>query len=41
LRDSFGLQGRLCGRNAAYDCIEAFSEIDFTEDLKEVRLCQP
>ena len=24
----------LCGFNAAYDCIKAFSETDFTEDLK-------
>jgi len=25
----------LCGHNAAYDCIKAFSETDFTEDLKK------
>jgi len=24
----------LCGHKAAYDCIKAFSETDFTEDLK-------
>ena len=24
-----------CGLNAAYDCIKAFSETDFTEDLKK------
>ncbi len=36
LRDSFWLQGMLCGFKAAYDCIEAFSETDFTEDLKKV-----
>jgi non-heme chloroperoxidase len=36
LRDSFWLQGMLCGFNAAYDCIKAFSETDFTEDLKKI-----
>jgi non-heme chloroperoxidase len=35
LRDSFWLQGMLCGHNAAYDCIKVFSETDFTEDLKK------
>jgi non-heme chloroperoxidase len=35
LRDSFWLQGMLAGFNAAYDCIKAFSETDFTEDLKK------
>jgi non-heme chloroperoxidase len=35
LRDSFWLQGMLCGFSAAYDCIKAFSETDFTEDLKK------
>jgi non-heme chloroperoxidase len=35
LRDSFWLQGMLCGHKAAYDCIHAFSETDFTEDLKK------
>ncbi|MGA8761265.1 MAG: alpha/beta hydrolase [Candidatus Sulfotelmatobacter sp.] len=35
LRDSFWLQGILCGHKAAYDCIKAFSETDFTEDLKK------
>jgi len=35
LRDSFWLQGMLCGLNAANDCIKAFSETDFTEDLKK------
>jgi len=33
LRDSFWLQGMQCGFNAAFDCIKAFSETDFTEDL--------
>ena len=36
LRDSFWLQGMLCGFKAAYDCIKAFSETDFTEDLKKI-----
>jgi non-heme chloroperoxidase len=35
LRDSFWLQGMLCGMTGAYDCIKAFSETDFTEDLKK------
>src|ERR1700730_13310607 len=35
LRDSFWLQGMLAGHKAAYDCIKAFSETDFTEDLKK------
>jgi non-heme chloroperoxidase len=35
LRDSFWLQGMLAGHNAVYDCIKAFSETDFTEDLKK------
>jgi non-heme chloroperoxidase len=35
LRDSFWLQGMLCGMKGAYDCIKAFSETDFTEDLKK------
>jgi non-heme chloroperoxidase len=35
LRDFFWLQGMLCGHKAAYDCIKAFSETDFTEDLKK------
>jgi non-heme chloroperoxidase len=35
LRDSFWLQGMLCGLKAAYECIKAFSETDFTEDLKK------
>ena len=34
LRDSFWLQGMLAGFKGAYDCIKAFSETDFTEDLK-------
>ena len=35
LRDSFWLQGMLCGLKPAYDCIKAFSETDFTEDLRK------
>ena len=35
LRDSFWLQGMLAGHKAAFDCIEAFSETDHTEDLKK------
>ena len=35
LRDSFWLQSMLCGFPAAYECIKAFSETDFTEDLKK------
>lgn len=35
LRDSFWLQGMQAGIKAAYDCIQAFSETDFTEDLKK------
>jgi non-heme chloroperoxidase len=29
-------QGMLCGFKNAYDCIKAFSETDFTEDLKKM-----
>ena len=36
LRDSFWLQGMLAGFPAAYFCIKAFSETDFTEDLKKI-----
>jgi non-heme chloroperoxidase len=32
--DSFWLQGMMAGHKNAYDCIAAFSETDFTEDLK-------
>src|SRR5207248_5125302 len=35
LRDSVWLQGMLCGLKGTYDCIKAFSETDFTEDLKK------
>jgi non-heme chloroperoxidase len=36
LLDSFWLQGMLAGHKAVYDCIKAFSETDFTEDLKKI-----
>jgi non-heme chloroperoxidase len=36
LRDSFWLQGMLAGFKGALDCIKAFSETDFTKDLKAI-----
>jgi non-heme chloroperoxidase len=36
LRESFWLQGMMCGLPAAYFCIKAFSETDLTEDLKKI-----
>jgi len=35
VRDHFWLQGMLGGMKPHYDCIKAFSETDFTEDLKK------
>jgi non-heme chloroperoxidase len=35
LRDSFWLQGMQAGFKGVLDCIKAFSETDFTEDLKK------
>lgn len=35
LKDFFWLQGMQAGFNAVYDCVKAFSETDFTEDLKK------
>ncbi len=35
LRDSFWSQGMQAGFKAVFDCIKAFSETDFTEDLKK------
>jgi non-heme chloroperoxidase len=35
LKDSFWLQGILAGFKPVLDCIKAFSETDFTEDLKK------
>ena len=32
--DTFWLQGMMAGHKNTYDCIKAFSETDFTEDLK-------
>ncbi|MDI3286613.1 alpha/beta hydrolase [Polyangium sp. 15x6] len=36
LRDTFWLQGMQAGFKNALDCIKAFSETDFTEDLKKI-----
>jgi non-heme chloroperoxidase len=36
LRDQFWLQSMMVGLKGAYDCIKAFSETDFTEDLKRI-----
>jgi non-heme chloroperoxidase len=33
--DWFWMQGMMAGHKSAYDCIKAFSETDFTEDLKK------
>ncbi|WP_224244724.1 alpha/beta fold hydrolase [Hyalangium gracile] len=35
MRDSFWLQGMMGGLKGQLDCIKAFSETDFTEDLKK------
>jgi non-heme chloroperoxidase len=35
VQDSFWLQGMLMSQKGAYDCVKAFSETDFTEDLKK------
>ena len=35
LKDSFWLQGMLCGFPASYFCVKAFSETNQTEDLKK------
>ncbi|HBC76766.1 MAG TPA: alpha/beta hydrolase, partial [Candidatus Wallbacteria bacterium] len=35
LRDSFWMQGMQAGFKSVIDCIKAFSETDFTEDLKK------
>jgi len=35
MRDAFWFQGMQCGHKAALDCIKAFPETDFTEDLKK------
>ena len=36
LIDSWWQQGMMCGFKNAYDCVKAFSETDFTEDMKKV-----
>ena len=36
LRDQFWLQGMQGGLKGIYDCIKAFSETDFTDDLKRI-----
>ncbi len=36
--DNWWRQGMMCGMKAAYDCIKAFSETDFTEDLQRIDL---
>ena len=36
VREHFWLQGMLGGVKPHYDCIKAFSETDFTEDLKKI-----
>jgi|AGTN01.1.fsa_nt_gi Predicted hydrolases or acyltransferases (alpha/beta hydrolase superfamily) len=36
LRDSFWFQGMEASFKSAYDCVKAFSETDFTEDLKAI-----
>jgi non-heme chloroperoxidase len=36
MRDSFWAQGMQGGVKAMYDCIKAFSETDFTEDLRKL-----
>jgi non-heme chloroperoxidase len=36
LRESFWMQGMLAGFPAVYQCIKAFSETDFTDDLRKL-----
>jgi len=36
VRESFWLQGTLASLPGTYDCVKAFSETDFTEDLKKI-----
>ena len=36
LRDSFWMQGMMGSLKAEYDCVKAFSETDFTDDLKAI-----
>ena len=36
VRESFWLQGMLGGHKGLYDCVKAFSETDFNDDLKKI-----
>jgi non-heme chloroperoxidase len=36
VRESFWLQGMMCGFPGSYFCIKAFSETDLTEDIKKI-----
>ena len=38
IREHWWLQGMMGGVKAQYDCIKAFSETDFTEDLKKIEI---
>jgi non-heme chloroperoxidase len=38
IREHWYLQGMMGGIKAQYDCIKAFSETDFTEDLKKIEI---
>jgi non-heme chloroperoxidase len=38
LKDSFWMQGMMAGFKAVIDCIKAFSETDFTADLRKMRV---
>ena len=38
IREHWWLQGMMGGVKAHYDCIKAFSETDFTEDLKKINV---
>ncbi len=33
---SWWMQGMMCGFKAVYDCVEAFSDTDMTEDMKKI-----
>jgi non-heme chloroperoxidase len=38
LRDSFWMQGMMGALKGEYDCVKAFSETDFTDDLKAIEV---
>ena len=38
IREHWWLQGMMGGVKAHYDCVKAFSETDFTEDLKKIEI---